>query len=100
VAARLARADAVLGDAEDGGWWVLGLRDPRLARCLTGVAMSTDHTGADTRAALAAAGAAVVAAPTLADVDEPADAAHVAALAPGTRFARQWAIESARVAVR
>jgi hypothetical protein len=100
VAARLTRADAVLGGAEDGGWWVLGLREPRLARCLTGVAMSTDHTGADTRSALAAGGATVVAAPTLADVDEPADAAHVAALAPGTWFAQQWAIESARMVVR
>jgi rSAM/selenodomain-associated transferase 1 len=99
VAAGLARADAVLGDAEDGGWWVLGLRDPRLARCLTRVAMSTDHTGADTRAALVAAGASVVAAPTLGDVDEPADGARVAALAPHTRFARQWAVESAREVV-
>ena len=49
---RLADHDAVLGPAEDGGWWVLALRDPVARRGLGGVAMSTPTTGADTRAAL------------------------------------------------
>ncbi len=31
----LAEADAVLGAAGDGGWWVLGRRDPRAAQALT-----------------------------------------------------------------
>ena len=41
VAAALDAHDAVLGPAEDGGWWVLGLRDPSDAAMLVGVPMST-----------------------------------------------------------
>jgi glycosyltransferase A (GT-A) superfamily protein (DUF2064 family) len=83
----LADADAVLGPAEDGGWWLLGLRRAADAECLAGVAMSTAHTGTLTEAALAAAGCRVARAPGLRDVDTIADARAVAALAPGTRFA-------------
>ena len=82
--------DAVLGPAEDGGWWVLGLARPELAGVLAGVEMSTARTGAETRAALSAAGAVVASGPTMRDVDDVDDAAHVARLAPGTRFARCW----------
>lgn len=80
-------ADAVLGPAEDGGWWVLGVRDPALARVLVGVPISTAETGARTHAALRAAGARVALAPSLRDVDTLSDAAAVAAAAPTTRFA-------------
>jgi uncharacterized protein len=90
VAESLREADGVLGPAEDGGWWVLGLRDPRRADCLRGVAMSTPSTYADTRAALAVRGVSLATAPTLRDVDTFADAEHVAALAPTTRFATAW----------
>ncbi|RYU14330.1 TIGR04282 family arsenosugar biosynthesis glycosyltransferase [Nocardioides iriomotensis] len=100
VAHRVDRTDAVLGAAEDGGWWVLALRTPALARCLTQVAMSTDRTGADTRAALVSAGAQVVDAPTLRDVDEAEDAVLVAESAPHLRFSRQWAAEVAELAFR
>ncbi|WP_280406805.1 DUF2064 domain-containing protein, partial [Nocardia carnea] len=31
-----AGAEALLGPAGDGGWWALGLSDPRAARLLTG----------------------------------------------------------------
>ena len=81
--------DAWLGHAEDGGWWALGLRRPRqLARAaLRGVPMSTPGTGAAQAARLRALGLAVAELPPLRDVDEPADAAAVAAQAPGTRFA-------------
>src|SRR3954452_9162751 len=43
--------DAALGDAEDGGWWAVGLRnaDPRV---FLGVPMSTPGTGAAQRARL------------------------------------------------
>ncbi|MGI5127918.1 TIGR04282 family arsenosugar biosynthesis glycosyltransferase [Pseudonocardia sp. CA-107938] len=86
-AARLARADAVLGPADDGGWWLLGLRDPRAATLIADVPTSRDDTGAATLAALRAGGLRVAIAPQLRDVDTAADAAAVAALAPRTRFA-------------
>src|SRR5262249_6077252 len=40
VAGGLDRVDAVLGPAEDGGWWALALRDPAAAGVLAGVPMS------------------------------------------------------------
>jgi uncharacterized protein len=90
VAALGAAADAVLGPAEDGGWWVLGLTAPGLAQALTGVEMSTERTGADTEAALRSAGARVARARRMRDVDDHEDAVAVATAAPGTRFARCW----------
>ena len=81
---------AVLGPADDGGWWVLALRDPSLAESLGEVAMSTATTCQDTRAALLDRGAVVRLAPALRDVDELADAAAVAEAAPGNRFAAAW----------
>jgi rSAM/selenodomain-associated transferase 1 len=88
--AGLEEHDAVLGPAEDGGWWSLALREPGRAAVLRGVPMSTPTTGADTRAALAAAGLEVAMTATLRDVDEVADAHAVARLAPATRFAEEW----------
>ncbi len=82
--------DAVLGAAEDGGWWVLAVTDPRLAQGLAGVEMSTERTYADTLAVLGAAGATVVGTDVLRDVDTADDADLAAALAPRTLFARQW----------
>ena len=95
VAAGLKDHDAVLGPAEDGGWWVLALRDPRAARALVGVPMSTDDTHDRTVAALRAAGLRVGSASVLRDVDEVEDAVAVAAAAPGSRFARCWTEVSA-----
>ncbi|MCA2211509.1 TIGR04282 family arsenosugar biosynthesis glycosyltransferase [Jidongwangia harbinensis] len=80
--------DAVLGFAEDGGWWALGLRDPSHARALADVPTSTPDTGRLTLAALRARGLRVAALPTLRDVDTYPDARAVAALCPaGGRFA-------------
>ena len=80
--------DAVLGLAEDGGWWALGLRNPSHGQVLRQVPMSTPDTGALTLAALRARGLRVSALPTLRDVDTYADAHAVAALCPaGSRFA-------------
>jgi rSAM/selenodomain-associated transferase 1 len=90
AAAGLDAHDAVLGPAEDGGWWVLALRDPAAAAALATVAMSTPTTYADTRVALAAAGLDVGSTGTLRDVDELADAEVVARLAPRSRFAAVW----------
>lgn len=48
----LADHPAVIGHAEDGGWWLLALRRPEDAAPLAGVEMSTDRTGVDTEAVL------------------------------------------------
>ena len=87
VAAGLARADAVLGPAEDGGWWALALRDPAAARVLAGVPMSTPDTYALTRRALDGYGLTVEYGPLLRDVDTAADAHAVAATCPLGSFA-------------
>ncbi|MEV4619001.1 DUF2064 domain-containing protein [Asanoa sp. NPDC049573] len=89
AAGRLDEADAVLGAAVDGGWWALGLRDPRHATVLRAVPMSTPDTGRLTRAALVERGLLVAALPVLRDVDEWPDALAVAAARPDGRFARE-----------
>ncbi|GAA3244179.1 DUF2064 domain-containing protein [Dactylosporangium siamense] len=88
--AALATAGAVLGPAEDGGWWALGLQDPAMARVLADVPMSTSDTGAATRAALS--GLQVATLPTLRDVDTAADAWAVIGDCPDSRFARSVAV--------
>lgn len=90
AARALRTADAVLGPAEDGGFWLLGLRRPDRG-LLLGVPMSTAGTGAAQHARLRAAGLRVAAAPALRDVDTAADALAVAAHAPGSRFAEALA---------
>jgi glycosyltransferase A (GT-A) superfamily protein (DUF2064 family) len=81
-----ADADATLGMAGDGGFWLLGLRrpDPRL---VTGVPMSTPFTGAAQLARLAGAGLRVRQLPCCTDVDTAADAVAVARQIPDSRFA-------------
>jgi glycosyltransferase A (GT-A) superfamily protein (DUF2064 family) len=79
--------DAVLGPAADGGWWTLGLRDPRAARLIAHVPTSRADTGERTLHTLRAAGLRVGLLPTLTDVDTAEDALAVRAAAPGTRFA-------------
>jgi rSAM/selenodomain-associated transferase 1 len=95
--AALDRHDAVLGPAQDGGYWCIGLRraDPR---ALLGVPMSASGTLAAQRVRLGELGLRVADVATLVDVDTIGDAAHVAALAPRTRFARAFAQLGAPVA--
>ena len=69
---------AVFGPAVDGGWWALGLADPRVASALEGVAMSRPDTGRRTLAALADRGVVAVRLPELADVDSSEDVWSVA----------------------
>ncbi|QWC84941.1 DUF2064 domain-containing protein [Nocardioidaceae bacterium] len=82
--------DALLGEATDGGWWVLGTRDPRVADAVATVPMSTPTTYADTLAALVGSGVIVGPCRVLTDVDHVGDAARVAAQAPHSRFGRAW----------
>jgi rSAM/selenodomain-associated transferase 1 len=90
VATMLADVDAIVGPAQDGGWWALGLRDSRHAQVLREVRMSTPTTYVDTVAALESTGATAGATQVLTDVDTLADADVVAALVPTTRFAVAW----------
>ncbi|MGW7005939.1 TIGR04282 family arsenosugar biosynthesis glycosyltransferase [Streptomyces sp. NPDC054933] len=78
--------DAWFGPAVDGGFWALGLARPNPA-LLRGVPMSTSRTGEVQRQRLVDAGLRVRDLPPLRDVDTAADAAAVAAEAPGSRFA-------------
>jgi glycosyltransferase A (GT-A) superfamily protein (DUF2064 family) len=87
VADGLADADAVLGPAEDGGWWALALRDPRHAEVLRAVPMSTSDTGTRTVAALRERGLGVAYAEPLRDVDTAVDAVLVARQCRSGRFA-------------
>ena len=87
VATGLRRADAVLGPAEDGGWWALALRDPWVGQVLTDVLMSTSETGRQTVEAIRRLGLRVAFGPALRDVDTAADAMAVAAMCPRGRFA-------------
>ena len=89
VAAATDDHDAVLGPADDGGWWVLGVQDPAMAGCLCDVPMSQPDTGARTLLALFDAGLGVRLVDELADVDTIADIDGVrCACAPTGRFAQ------------
>jgi rSAM/selenodomain-associated transferase 1 len=91
---RLAEVDAVLGPADDGGWWALGLRDPGHAEVLRDIPTSTPTTGFQTLTALRRHGLRVHLLPRLRDVDTTADALAVAAMCPpDSRFASAVAAE-------
>ena len=69
-------ADVVFIPVEDGGYMLVGLRDPAAAvrlRLFDGIDWSTDRVMPQTRAQLRAAGARWHELPLLWDVDEPAD---------------------------
>ncbi|MEM8577645.1 MAG: TIGR04282 family arsenosugar biosynthesis glycosyltransferase [Pseudomonadota bacterium] len=71
--AALGGADAVFGPAEDGGYWLVGLKNaaPLPAGLFRGVRLSTEHALADSAATLAGRRIAYV--DTLRDVDTAAD---------------------------
>jgi uncharacterized protein len=82
--------DAVLGRADDGGYWAIGLQAPD-ERVFAGVPMSRGDTGARQRARLDALGLRSAELEPLRDVDTIADARSVAAERPESRFARTLA---------
>jgi hypothetical protein len=86
--------DAVVGAADDGGWWALGLRRPD-PRAFLGVPMSVPTTHAAQLDRLVGLGLRIAALPVLRDVDTIHDAIAVAAEASDTRFARRLAIMTA-----
>lgn len=78
--------DAVIGPADDGGYWVVGVRCPN-PDVFIGVPMSRPWTYCAQRARLKRLGLRVVTLPSLRDVDNALDAQAVADLAPSTAFA-------------
>jgi glycosyltransferase A (GT-A) superfamily protein (DUF2064 family)/SAM-dependent methyltransferase len=79
--------DAVLGPSCDGGYWSIGFRR-HVPGAIRGVPMSTPRTGGDQLVRLERLGLRVGLLPRMRDVDDPEDAAAVAAAAPATRFGR------------
>jgi hypothetical protein len=78
---------AVLGQARDGGWWVIGWRraDPRAV--FAGIPMSTPITGQAQEDRLLALGLDLIGAEPKRDIDTVADLAAVAAAHPHLRIA-------------
>jgi uncharacterized protein len=85
--------DSILGPTADGGYWCVGFRSP-VAGAFDGVPMSAPDTYERQRLRFAELGVRVGAQPLLRDIDTIDDAEAVAAIAPGTRFAR--ALEAIR----
>lgn len=73
----LGRVDAVFGPAEDGGYWLVGLkRLPRVPQIFNNVRWSTPHALADTLANVSMASLQVAFLETLPDIDTGEDHAR------------------------
>ncbi len=70
--AALASHDVVLGPAADGGYYLIGLKQP-CAALFTGIAWGESRVCHDTEVAAAAEGLCVAKLPVLSDVDRPED---------------------------
>jgi uncharacterized protein len=87
--ADLADADSVIGMAEDGGFWLIGLNasDPEVFR---DIPMSVDFTGAAQLDRLALLGHRTITVETLRDIDTFADLDAVAAEFPDLAVSQVW----------
>lgn len=83
--------DAFFGPANDGGFWALGMAEPR-GDLIRGVPMSREYTGRIQLERLLEAGLNVHLLPELTDVDTFDDALTVAQAAPHTAFAAAVAV--------
>ena len=78
---------AVLGEALDGGWWAIGLQEPR-REIFEGVPMSTPDTGRLQRKRLEELGIRFTSLEVLRDIDTAEDAHAVAEEHPQLRFSK------------
>lgn len=83
AARTLAAGSPVLGHAQDGGWWVIGLPAAD-ANVFLGVPMSSESTGREQEARMRERGLAPVLLPVLRDIDHLPDLLAAAADMPGT----------------
>jgi glycosyltransferase A (GT-A) superfamily protein (DUF2064 family)/2-polyprenyl-3-methyl-5-hydroxy-6-metoxy-1,4-benzoquinol methylase len=83
--------DAVLGLSDDGGFWAIGLRTADAGRVFAGIEMSSSRTGSAQLARLLSLGRSVKLLLPLRDIDEPEDAAYIAARYPDLEFSRRHA---------
>jgi glycosyltransferase A (GT-A) superfamily protein (DUF2064 family) len=90
--------DAFFGPASDGGFWALGMAEPR-GDLIRGVPMSRDDTGRIQLQRLVDAGLSVGMLPELRDVDTISDARAVAQLASRGTFASTLSAFTARTLV-
>lgn len=84
--AAVRRGDDAIGMTHDGGYWGIALSAPDPA-VFAGVAMSSDHTGADQLARLQQLGRTVSVMPTVHDLDRFEDIAPIVADLPGSHLA-------------
>ena len=87
----------MVGPAEDGGYWAIGLRRPK-AEAIAGVPMSRPDTLAHQRRQFDALGLRRVELRTLPDVDTFADAVAASVRRPGTVLADEVASVHRRLA--
>jgi uncharacterized protein len=94
--------DAVFGPADDGGYWLIGLRalhsdETSYDALFHDVPMSTDHTGAAQRARLVSCGWRVRNLGLLRDIDTVDDITAVTRSEPDLEVSRAWSKISAAV---
>jgi uncharacterized protein len=87
--ALLADADSVIGMAEDGGFWMIGLNTPD-SEVFRDIPMSVDFTGAAQLERLASLGHRTATIETLRDIDTFADLDAVAAAFPQLAVSQVW----------